>query len=110
MEIEEIIVELVLGIFLLFIAFQVGCKGNIQLIHKYHYTNLDSKDVKSYTRKMGIGAMIVGIGIILMPIINLISHSDAGYYIGLTAIIVGTIFLVIIVIKYNGTLFSFRRK
>lgn len=110
MEIEEIIGELIIGIFLLFIAFQVGCKGNIQLIHSYHYTNLDPKDQKSYLKKMGIGASIVGIGVILIPPINLLSHSDAGYYVGLISIIIGTLFLIITIIKYNGTLFSFRKK
>ena len=110
MEFEEIIVELVLGVFLLFIAFQIGYKGNIQLLHSYHYTNLNLNNKKKFTKKMGIGTMLVGIGCILMPIINLIFHFDAGYYTGAIFMIIGTIYMVFIVIKYNGSLFSFKRK
>ena len=34
-------------------------------------------------KKIGIGTLLVSIGILVMPIINLISHSELGYYIGL---------------------------
>lgn len=110
MEIEEIIGELIIGVFLLFTAFQIGCKGNIQLIHSYHYTNLDPKDLKIYTKKMGIGSAVVGAGVFLIPVINLISHSDAGYYVGFISVIAGTLYLIMVIVKYNGTLISFRRK
>ena len=40
MELEELIVEIVIGLFLLFISYQIGIKENITLLHGYHYTCL----------------------------------------------------------------------
>ena len=89
MELEELIVEIVIGLFLLFTSYQIGIKENITLLHGYHYTQLDPKDKKVFTKKIGIGTLLVSIGILVMPIINLISHSELGYYIGLILIVVG---------------------
>ena len=91
MELEELIVEIVIGLFLLFISYQIGIKENITLLHGYHYTQLDPKDKKVFTKKIGIGTLLVSIGILVMPIINLISHSELGYYIGLILIVVGVV-------------------
>ena len=43
MELEELIVEIVIGLFLLFISYQIVIKENITLLHGYHYTQLDPK-------------------------------------------------------------------
>ena len=83
MEIEEVVVEIVMGLFLLFLSYQVGIKG--------------------------IGSLLVSIGVIAMPIINLISHSELGYYIGLTLIVVGVFYIIFIIVKYNGKLISFKK-
>jgi hypothetical protein len=103
MELEELIVEIVIGLFLLFTSYQIGIKENITLLHGYHYTQLDPKD------KIGIGTLLVSIGILVMPIINLISHSELGYYIGLILIVVGVFYIIFIIVKYNGKLISFKK-
>ena len=102
MELEELIVEIVIGLFLLFTSYQIGIKENITLLHGYHYTQLDPKDKKVFTKK-------IGIGILVMPIINLISHSELGYYIGLILIVVGVFYIIFIIVKYNGKLISFKK-
>ena len=51
MELEELIVEIVIGLFLLFISYQIGIKENITLLHGYHYTQLDPKDKKGVYKK-----------------------------------------------------------
>ena len=109
MKTEEIIVELILGMFLIFISYQIGIKGNITLLHSYHYTNLDPKDKKIFTRRIGIGSLFVGVGVFIMPIINSIFHSELGYSIGLTMIIIGVVLLLFFIIKYNGNLISFKK-
>ena len=106
MELEELIVEIVIGLFLLFISYQIGIKENITLLHGYHY---DTKDKKVFTKKIGIGTLLVSIGILVMPIINLISHSELGYYIGLILIVVGVFYIIFIIVKYNGKLISFKK-
>ena len=102
MELEELIVEIVIGLFLLFISYQIGIKENITLLHGYHYTQV-------FTKKIGIGTLLVSIGILVMPIINLISHSELGYYIGLILIFVGVFYIIFIIVKYNGKLISFKK-
>ena len=52
MELEELIVEIVIGLFLLFTSYQIGIKENITLLHGYHYTQLDPKDKKVYPKKL----------------------------------------------------------
>ena len=52
MELEELIVEIVIGLFLLFTSYQIGIKENITLLHGYHYTQLDPKDKKVFTKKI----------------------------------------------------------
>ena len=79
------------------------------LLHGYHYTQLDPKDKKVFTKKIGIGTLLVSIGILVMPIINLISHSELGYYIGLILIVVGVFYIIFIIVKYNGKLISFKK-
>ena len=66
MELEELIVEIVIGLFLLFTSYQIGIKENITLLHGYHYTQLDPKDKKVFTKKIGIGTLLVSIGILVM--------------------------------------------
>ena len=65
--------------------------------------------VKVFHVKIGIGTLLVSIGILVMPIINLISHSELGYYIGLILIVVGVFYIIFIIVKYNGKLISFKK-
>ncbi len=110
METEEIIGELLIGLFLLFIAYQVGIKGDITLLHSYHYTNLDPKDKKKFTQKMGISVASAGTGVFVMPPLNLITDSELGYYIGAALVFLSVFLSIFFIIKYNGVLISFRRK
>ena len=64
MEIEEVVVEIVMGLFLLFLSSQVGIKENITFLHSYHYTHLNPKDKKAFTKRIGIGSLLVSIGVI----------------------------------------------
>ena len=50
MELEELIVEIVIGLFLLFTSYQIGIKENITLLHGYHYTKLDPKHMTRLVR------------------------------------------------------------
>ena len=83
----------------------MGCKGNFLLIHSYHYRNLDSKDTKAYTKRIGIGGLFVGLGVFLIPVLNLIFR-----YIGVAMIVVGVALILFFIIKYNGRLIRFKRK
>ena len=88
-------------------ALKAGAKaGGVSSVS---YTHLNPKDKKAFTKRIGIGSLLVSIGVIAMPIINLISHSELGYYIGLTLIVVGVFYIIFIIVKYNGKLISFKK-
>lgn len=53
MEITEIIIETLLGILLIVFAYLIGCKGQIQLLHSYHYQNVSEEDKKALYPKDG---------------------------------------------------------
>ena len=55
MEIEEVVVEIVMGLFLLFLSYQVGIKENITFLHSYHYTHLNPKDKKAFRNRFSAG-------------------------------------------------------
>ena len=105
MEIMESITEGLLGILLIFIGHQVGWKGRIELIHWYHYAGLRPEDKSTYLKKMGASSVVIGGGFLSMPVLNWISHSDCGYYVGLAAVAVGIARILYVIIKYNGGLF-----
>lgn len=106
---EEVIAELLIGAFLIFISYQIGCKGNIQLVHSYHYTNLSKENKQQFTKWLGIGNFLVGLGVFCIPIINWILGHDIGDYFGLAAMIAGVAIMVWTIIKYNGALISFKK-
>lgn len=101
----EIIAETLIGLFLIYMGYRVRWKGEIAIIHRYHYANLSEKTRIKFCKGCGIGEIIVGIGCVTMPYINLISQSELGYWIGLTGIGVGFLKIVLTIIKYNGRLF-----
>lgn len=107
---EEVIAELLIGAFLIFTSYQIGCKGNVQLVHSYHYTNLSKENKQKFTKWLGIGNLLVGLGIFCMPIVNGVLGHEIGYYLGLTAIIAGVITIIWTIIKYNGTLICFKKR
>lgn len=110
MSFEECMFEILVGIFLIYIGYQIGWRGNIRLLHSYHYLNVSEQDVKPFTQKVGIGTIVIGAGILVMPLINWLIGSEIGYYIGAASMAIGVILMICTIIKYNGALISFHRK
>ena len=107
---EEKIVEIVLGIFILYLSYQIGIKKNVSLLHSYHYTNLDISCKNDFCKRIGVSQALVGVGILCMPILNGIGFEDVSYYIGLFITSVGMVLSLFYIIRYNGHLISFRKK
>jgi preprotein translocase subunit Sss1 len=95
---------LVIGLALIFIGWRIWKKEQITLIHDYHYTRVAEKDKKSYTEKMGKACIIMGIGMILMGIINFISKTAYGWIFYGIFIVWGLIMIFMAQKKYNGGL------
>lgn len=101
----EIIAETFIGLFLIYMGYRVKWKGNIGTIHPWHYKNLSEEDKTEFCKGCGIGEITVGTGCLLMPYVNLLSRSELGYWIGITAIGIGFLKILLTIIRHNGCLF-----
>ena len=100
------VVCMLIGILCVVLGYLIWKKQKITLIHDYHYKNVRSKDVPAYTRLIGIGLILIGIGTCLTGIINIAFQTNAGWI----AFIVGFAFGIFMMNKaqktYNGTWIS----
>lgn len=58
-----VIVDLAVGLLCIILGLMLWKKQKISLIHSYHYKNVKKEDVPAYTRLMGIGLILIGVGI-----------------------------------------------
>jgi len=100
----ELIIVLVIGLSFIFIGWRIWKKEQITLIHDYHYTRIAEKDKKPYTEKMGKACIVMGIGMILMGIIDFISKTAYGLICFGIFFIWGLIMMFMAQKKYNGGL------
>ena len=100
-----ILIEAIVGILCIVLGFLIWKKQKISLIHDYHYRNVKEEDVPSYTRQIGSGLIIIGSGILLTGMLDLLNSSlwwvplIIGFSIGLIVIIKAQK-------KYNGSIMS----
>lgn len=104
----EYITMLILGILLIPLGI-MNIKGNIQSIHWYNRTRITEETRPKYGRLMGIGTVIIGGGLILSAVLNLLVKMNIAVLIGgaitLIAVIVGIAFMLYAQIKYNKGIF-----
>ncbi len=102
----EFIVILVIGLLICASGFAVS-KGNISLIHSYHYCRVIDKD--AYCKAMGRVLMIMGVPVSLSAFGSLFPAvpfvESASTVVLLLSLIVGCVFLFKYQYKYNGGLF-----
>ena len=83
----------------------IWLKQKISLLHDYHYKNVKEKDVPAYTRLVGIGLLLIGAGICVTGVFNLI--KSAFWWVPLlTGFLSGLTVLHKAQKKYNGSWFS----
>lgn len=81
-------------------------KQKITLLHDYHYRHVRQEDIPAYTRRMGIGLIVMGVGIGITGILNLFG-SSAWFWLPLTAgIIAGFVIMHLAQKQYNGSWMS----
>ena len=68
-------------------------KQMVSILHDYHYKNVKAEDIPAYTRRMGVGLIIIGSGIIITGIFEIFVFSlwwlplTLGFIVGLAIII-----------------------
>lgn len=100
-------IGLFVGILIICVGMLIWKKQKISLIHSYHYKKVKEKDKKAYTRGMGKGIVIIGMGCVFMGIINAIFQWVIGWIIFCLCFVYG--FYMIYKIQKNIMVVSFKR-
>ena len=100
-----VIVDFAVGLLCIILGLMLWKKQKISLIHSYHYKNVKKEDVPAYTRLMGIGLILIGVGICITGVLNLL-YSSLGWVPLLVGFVMGFIIMNKSQKKYNGSWFS----
>ena len=99
------IVELAVGSLCVVLGLVIWIKRKVSLVHTYHYKNVKKEDLPAYSRLLGIGLILIGVGICVTGLLNLFESAFwwipmiAGFASGLAVLSTAQK-------KYNGSWFS----
>ena len=100
------VVSTVVGIVLLIVGFLIR-KGNVSILHSYHYKNVT--DIDAYSKEMGSAVMFMSIPACINGFMTLFAHIKIVSVISAVLLFTGMIICVIHIFKvqtkYNGSLF-----
>ncbi len=95
-----VIIDLAVGLLCITLGMLVWKKQKISLLHDYHYQYVKREDIPAYTRHAGFGIVIVGIGIAVAGIFDLVLSRF--WWVPLAAgIVLGLALLIRAQRKYN---------
>ncbi len=100
-----VIVDFAVGLLCIILGLMLWKKQKISLIHSYHYKNVKKEDVPAYTRLMGIGLILIGVGICITGVLDLL-YSSLWWIPLLAGFVMGFIIMNKAQKKYNGSWFS----
>ena len=100
------VVSTVVGIVLLIVGFLIR-KGNVSILHSYHYKNVT--DIDAYSKEMGSAVMFMSIPACINGFMTLFAHIKIVSVISSVLLFAGLIICVIHIFKvqtkHNGSLF-----
>ena len=100
------VVSTVVGIVLLIVGFLIR-KGNVSILHSYHYKNVT--DIDAYSKEMGSAVMFMSIPACINGFMTLFAHIKIVSVISSVLLFTGLIICVIHIFKvqtkHNGSLF-----
>ncbi len=107
----ENIIAFVLGIVFVVIGI-TQTKGNLSLLHSYHYKRVKEQDKPIFGKLVGIGSIIIGVGMIfasgsfyLATLLTKNIFEILGYVFLVLGLLVGLIISFYAMIKYNKGIF-----
>ena len=105
------IVTFLVGAICIILGF-LNMRGNISSLHSYHRHRVSEEDRIPFGKKVGLGTIIIGIGIILFSVLSSVTLYTENNVFGLIgtvsliiAIIVGLSISFYAMIKYNKGIF-----
>ena len=100
------VISTVVGIVLLIVGFLIR-KGNVSILHSYHYKNVT--DIEAYSKEMGSAVMFMSIPACINGFMTLFAHIKIVSVISEVLLFTGMIICVIHIFKvqtkHNGSLF-----
>ena len=90
-------VFIVMGVF--------NCMGNVASIHWYNRRKVAKQNQKAYSRIMGVGTIIIGVGVALAGVMQAFADSQVMEYIMAGSVIVGLAFMMYAQFRYNKGIF-----
>ena len=82
-----------------------NCMGNIASIHWYNRRKVAKQNQKAYSRIMGIGTIVIGVGVVLAGVMQAFSDGQIMEYIMAGSVIIGLAFILYAQFKYNKGIF-----
>ncbi len=96
-----IIIEILAGLLIAYCGYQTAFKQNLRVLRDFHYRKVSETDKPVFAKIVGTGNLLSGLGILLMPLVNLLFQTTAGYWLGMGLLVVGIIVSVYGIVKYN---------
>lgn len=107
----EVILLIIVGA-LLITSGVLNIKGNLRLIHSYHYKRVREEDRKAFGKIVGIGSIIIGASIFISGILTavmffakILALETASMIIAITGLVIGLILCFYAMFKYNKGIF-----
>ena len=107
----ESVAPIILGIVCIVIGVLNLC-GNVSMLHGYHRKRVSAEDMPAFSRLVGIGTIIMGVGIGVGGVLSFLSETlsvptyhSVGVGILIAALLVGLGFSFYAMIKYNKGIF-----
>ena len=107
----EGIVSFIVGVICIAIGIS-NRKGNISMLHSYHRKRVSEGDILPFGKKIGLGTIILGSGLCIMGVFSILSvlvgksvFMVIGTAIMACGFILGLVFIVWALMKYNKGIF-----
>ena len=99
------LIDLAVGVPLIVLGALIWVKQKVSLLHDYHYKNVRQEDLPAYTRRMGIGLILMGFGMGVTGILEWLGSPF--WWISLAAgFLIGILVMHTAQKKYNGSWFG----
>ena len=97
-----VIIEAIIGAVCITMGLLLWFKQKVSILHDYHYKYVKKADIPAYSKQMGIGLVIIGAGIILTGVLNLL-YSKFWWIPLVAGFVIGLVVIYRAQKKYNGS-------
>lgn len=102
---KETIAIAAIGIVLIVLGIITWKKQTTAFLHSYHYKKVEEDELPEYTKRMGIGQIIIGIAFCLAAVFRLLSKRTVSWVIFIAGLAAGVAVILKAQSDHNGSLF-----